>query len=382
MVISLLLCQPKIVYQTKTIAMSHGSSINMFWFMIAMLAFAIVFGIRYDVGVDHLAYVNMYIWGVDYSPHEFLYQFYSNVCEVLDMPYPLFFAIISFLQVTLFFSAFKNESYLFPFLVLFLFFDGLYDNWNNIIRASIAFCIWVYSLKYIDDKKIVPYLICNVIAVGFHYSSAILVVVYPLLVKGNLLFKNVSLQLALIGLAFILRHFFGHLSGPLSSLIEKLTAIIGLYEGYTPDRLINGSVRTTSGTNIAFYVFIMVNISIVLVSPKLLAFYNNRKFRIVYNLFFIGIFLSYSFPDELIALTRPFRYFTLMHPIMLSYMAYYLYKNKKTISFFVMLFLYIGIFYFSISVKDRHSHFLYQTYINHKETPITPKYKPVSVFKY
>ena len=84
-----------------------------------LVLFAIVFGMRYDVGVDHLGYLYGYLEKIDVGKGEPLFQFLSKTGWYLNLHYTVYFGIIAFIQVFFFFYAFKNERYLFPLLVFF-----------------------------------------------------------------------------------------------------------------------------------------------------------------------------------------------------------------------------------------------------------------------
>ena len=382
LILFMILClsQGRGLFFTNSFAVAGDSyKLKSVGFCSAMLAFAIVFGIRFDVGVDHLQYVDDYLFGKEYNNFELLYTILNNACALLKLPYPVLFTIISLIQVAFFFASFRKEFYLFPYLVIFLFFNDLTGNWNNIIRASLAFCIWCYSLNYIAEKNLVKYLIFSVLAIGFHTSAIILVVSYPILVSGRNYFRSVPIQFLLLALAFVIRYLFWNFTGIITVLIDYFIRFVGNYSGYTADRLLYESIIEEGGTGLGFYANILVNAYIIAISPKLQSFYYSRKFIIVYNLFFVGLLLQYMFPTGFIALTRPFRYFYMLHPVMLAYVTYYLFKSRNSIFLLLILVLYTGIFYGSIIRSNESAHKWYQTCFQHKEVPLTPSYRPTSL---
>src|SRR5690606_11238153 len=48
----------------------------------------------------------------------------------------------------------------------------------NGMRQTIAGCIFIYSIKYIQERKLLPYIICILLATTIHKSAIILVVIY------------------------------------------------------------------------------------------------------------------------------------------------------------------------------------------------------------
>ena len=347
------------------------------WLGIAFFVFSFVFGIRYDVGVDHIKYVDIYLYGYEFEQNELLYVIWNNAFSLLKMPYPIFFATISFFLISTFFLAFKKESKLYVFFVLFLFFDGQVNSWNNVIRVSISCCIWIFSINYIARKKIIHFMACCILAVGFHTSSIVLFLGYPLLVSGKNYFKRIPVQLSLVAVAFIVRYLFSSVLEPIMQMMELYVGLISKYEYYTNS--VNSFEQVeSSGTNLAFYARIIVNIFIILNSPNLHKFYNDRKFNIIYNIYFVGLLINYAMPAGFVALSRPFVFFWIFGTIVLAYYAYYLKSTQKSGALILILVLYIGLYYGSLirGVPNTNAHVKYQTYFDHPEVSLVPKYKP------
>lgn len=355
-------------------------------FALPLIAFAVVFGIRYGVGVDHLNYLDIYLYGYRWRQDEILFVIINNFFAINNIPYPFYFGFLSLLQAFLFFMAFRKDPKLLVWLVVFLFFDGLLGNWNNIIRASIAGSIWIFSIDFIVEKKLVPYLICSLLSLGFHNSSIILVVAYPLLYRGETYFKSVKWQYLLLLAAFVIRFTFSKFSGVFESLINLFSSISIKYEYYTAEKILEGGKASLQvGTSLAFYFVILVNIVVIFFSQKLHQFYNSRKFNIVYNIYFIGVLLFYIFPFGYVSLTRPFRYFFFFRSIMLAYFALYLFENRKRmrefVTLIVLLVAFTGIFYAPMVFGSTKERTPYQTFMQHPEVPTHPMYKPRSLIK-
>lgn len=355
-------------------------------FVLPMIAFSVVFGIRYGFGVDYVSYLDIYLYGYKWGQDEPLFVMIQNFFALNNFPYPVYFGFLSFLQAFFFFMAFRKEPKLLVWLVMFLFFDGLLGSWNNILRAAIAGCIWIYSIDFIVEKRIIPYLVCSFFAVGFHYSSVILVIAYPLFYKGVDFFGKVKLQYILLAIAFIVRFSFSRFSGLFETIINIVSSMSVKYEYYTAEKILQGGKEALqTGTSLAFYFVILVNIVIIAYSHKMHDYFNSRKFNIVYNIYFIGVLLFYVFPLGYISLTRPFRYFYFFRSIMLAYFALYLFENRKYVREFatltVLLVAFAGIFYGPMLIGGTKEKTPYQTYMQHPEVPTRPMYKPQSLFK-
>ena len=355
-------------------------------FVLPIIAFAVVFGIRYAVGVDHVNYLEIYLYGYRWRQDEPLFVMIQNFFALNNFPYPVYFGFLSFLQAFFFFMAFRKDPKLLVWLVVFLFFDGLLGSWNNIIRAAIAGCIWIFSIDFIVEKKLVPYLVCSLLSIGFHYSSVILVVAYPLLYSGKNYFSSIKVQYLLLLLVFLVRFSFSRFSGVMETLINMFSSIFIKYDSYAADKILEGGKASLQiSSSLAFYFVILANILIIAYSQKMHEYFNSRKFNIVYNIYFVGVLLFYVFPLGYISLTRPFRYFYFFRSIMLAYFALYLFEHKKYAREFatlvVLLVAFAGIFYGPMLIGGTKEKTPYQTYMQHPEVPTRPMYKPQSLFK-
>src|SRR5690606_22024889 len=328
---------------------------NFFWridIILPIILFSILMGMRFNVGYDHLAYLDGYLSKNYIGKDEPLFFLISEISWYFNLHYTVYFGIIAFLQITFFYLSFKDERYLLPFLMFFLFTNGTHQSWVNIIRQSLATCIWLYSLKYIDNKKPLTYLLICLLLYFIHRSALILLFFYPVLKSDKDIFKNVKIQLILLGISFIIGKYFYIIEKWLELLIEFYISILGkdFYLNYTIDNMLENVAD--SGSGLAYFFKLLLNITIIIQSKKLKLYFNRRRFKIIYSLFFIGLLFFYIFPIGSISFTRPFRYLYIFQTIMYSYYAYYLYKNYKRQPIYLFLLIiiimtFIGIFILS-----------------------------------
>jgi len=339
--------------------------------LLSLLFFSIMFGIRYDVGTDHISYLESYIWKMPISKNEPLYNGIVELSHLLNFHYTIYFGIIAFLQISFFFYAFKKEMILFPLLIFFLFTNGEILSWMNIMRQSVAICIWLFSLNYIIEKRFWLYIFWCLVAFLFHRSAIILIVFYPILRNGIDYFKSIPLQLGLLIIAFIMKEIFFDIVMNFSAVIELYTNLLGneMYENYYNIEDLLDNYKQSGGTGLAYLFGIAVNVLIILYSNKLKKFYNNKRFNIAYFLYFVGILIAYLFPIGFISFTRPFRYLFIFEAIMLAYFCYYLYKSNnvsKRLIMTVVILGYLGIFYLSQIFANADSHIWHQFYFQSK----------------
>lgn len=333
--------------------LEHIGYRNRFWYpevIFLILFFSLMFGMRYNVGTDHLSYLYAYLDNsVEILRFEPLFRYITSCCIHLNIHPIIYFSIWAFVQITFFLLAFKNELYLLPLLVFFLFFNGEYLFWMNGIRQALAMCIWVYSIKYIYIKKVWRYILWCGVAFLFHKSAIILILLYPILKNGKGVLKNIPLQLILFISAIVIRNVFESFILNIVGLIEMFKIIVGGYESYAIDLMLEETKGELEGTGLAFIAKTIVWIMIVLYSNRIKLFYNSKKINIFYFLFFIGILFEYAIPSGAIVLTRPFRYLYIFKTVMLAYFVYYLLRDKtygynKLLAYLIII-VFIGIFY-------------------------------------
>lgn len=308
--------------------------------IIPMLIFSIIFGMRWDVGWDHIPYLYAYIYD-DVERFEFGFRFITELFQKANIHYVLYFTLWSFLQIFFFQLSFKNEYYLFPFLTLFIFTQSEVGFWINGIRQALAMCIILYSITYINKRKPIYYILFAIIAILFHRSAIVVVIMlYPMLVNGKFFFKKISLQYILLIVAFIGHSYiynYGDLIEKVLDLYNELIGFTGTDIAYKSEQMMEN--ETNSRIGFVYIIRLMEVILIIRYSNKMRIFYNSRWFNIIYNLFFIGIILAYLAPNNINNIDRLFRYFYIYRPIMLAYFCYFLYKNNNTILSYLIVIL-------------------------------------------
>lgn len=313
--------------------------------LIPMLLFAVVFGMRWNVGFDHIPYLFAYIYD-DTERFEWGYRTITKLFQKANIHYVFYFSLWAFVQIYFFFRGFKDEYYLFPFLTLFIFTQSEVSFWMNGIRQAIAMCIILYSVTFIDKREPIYYALFAVLAVLFHRSSIVFVIIlYPILFRGKCFFKNVIVQYVLLALAFVGHFSFSSFFAYAEDWLAIFNSMIS-YAGASADYNL-GSLEGFDSESRVGFVYIVRLIEVILIiwySPKLQAFYNSRRFNILYNLFFAGVLLAYLAPGNIDNIDRLFRYLYIYRPIMLAYFAHYLFKQPNENSRFV----YFGILFCDI----------------------------------
>lgn len=334
LILVMILFANRVAKQSSTIQIVNGNGKELPFFrfniIFPFVLFSFVFGMRWNVGYDHIPYLFAYIFD-DTERFEWGFRSITGLFQYFNVHYVFYFAFWAFLQICFFFLGFKYEYYLFPFLTLFIFTQSEVGFWMNGIRQSIAMCIILFSVKFIDEKKPLYYVLFSILAICFHRSAIVIVVfLYPLFVRGSNIFKSIILQYVLLGVAFVGHFVFNDYVPRFDSFLDVFNTMLGIAGSevdYSMDQL--SEIETNGKIGFVYIIRLIEVILIVACSKKMHLFYNTRRFNILYNLFFIGVFLNYLAPGNINNIDRLFRYFYIFRPVMLAYWAYYLYKTLK-----------------------------------------------------
>lgn len=336
--------------------------------------FTVAFAIRYNVGVDYLGYFENYESGykLEYSKNEFLFKHISLFFYKIGAHPIFYFGFFVFVQIAFFLLALKDEKYLYPFLVIFLFCNGEVNQWMNIIRSATAMCIWLYSIKFVEKKQFWIYLICILIAAGIHRSALLYIIIYPLLNLKEIKKPSIPFQLTVLIVAFLIRELFTVFASSLVPIVTFVQTYLGgendYYQNYDLATMMEDLNREASGTGVAFIVKLILDIVIIFYSKKMHSFYNSRRFNILYVLFIIALFFFYCFPATVISFSRPFRFFFVLRTVMLAFFAYYLWRKRKNaqnqLVLFLTIIIYLGLFVLAQVVCNADACLWYQTWFN------------------
>lgn len=193
--------------------------------LFSLLIFAFFSGVRWNVGVDHLSYLSYY--NELLNKRQFLsremepgFLFISKIFASLNIHFTVYFAFLAFLQIFFVYYAVKNERYLMPFLGMLILLGPQYLSWMNGIRQMLAATIFVFSIQYISKRRLIPYIICILLATSIHKSAILLLIFY--FIPQRDYFKNRYMNIALVILTLII--------GSSPTFMNKMTPFANILE--------------------------------------------------------------------------------------------------------------------------------------------------------
>lgn len=160
------------------------------WYYAELIILILLVGLRYRVGGDTLIYIDFFddyptikgLFDFDFTntPFDPLWYILNAIIKSTVNDF-IFFQIIHAIFVNSVFFWFFRKYTKYFFSAIFLYYIAYYLYFNmEILREILAICILMLSFGFLFNKKYVKYIICCIIAMGFH-SSAMIMFVFPLL---------------------------------------------------------------------------------------------------------------------------------------------------------------------------------------------------------
>lgn len=305
---------------------------------IAFFVMLIFIGLRGHIYSDYISYyafykdlppifdLNKYLSNSDYEQG---FVIYSSAIKTIFPNYFLWVFINTVIDLSVFYWIFKkySASIVLSFIV-FMAFKGLAIEFN-LYRNSKAIILFLLSVPYIRERKLLPYLCLNIAGCMFHLSSILYIPLYFIV--------NKKFSKYFIWSVFVLINviFFLHISLS-DKILNFVMPILGMEQASikVTNYLIDGEAYTLSlgyiERTFAFIIFAIFYNSMV---------NKNDYNRIFYNSFFIYYLLFGLFSDV--------RVFTERFPLLLIFSYWILYpnvlnvlsikSNRKIFTFIILL---------------------------------------------
>lgn len=339
-----------------------------------LLIFSIISGVRYDVGIDYLQYLEFYKTALE--GHNFVrergieegYIFVTRVFAYIGLHPVLYFGFLAFLQLIFILWAFRNERGIVPYILILIILGGYFFTWMNGIRQMIAACVFVYSISFIRDRKFIPFLFCVLFSYIWHHSAVLLFPFY-LLAYDKRIWKNTYINIIIFIFCFI----WGNTPFGINdySIASELLSFMD-YENYSErvDSIFNPDNFRTFNIGPRFITQFFTYIIVIISYPKIRNQFNNTKIDIVFKLFFIGICLYYLLVNTGHLFLRPVLYCTIFALPMTAYVLVGLLKSNKQFLYYILLICSLSFTYIScisdasLPVNERHCYLYYFYFMN------------------
>ncbi len=148
--------------------------------VISALILTLVSALRYEVGTDWYIYYE-HFYEVSETGAGFYEEGFNILNKIVYFIYPnfsLMIAVCSVINCGFVFKAIYDNSINYAFSILFFVIGSLYFNSMNQIRQSMVIAVFLYTIKFIKQRKLLKYLIIIIALSTIHISAVILIPVY------------------------------------------------------------------------------------------------------------------------------------------------------------------------------------------------------------
>lgn len=330
----------------------YGSKIQNFLsieMVLSLLIFAFFSGVRYDVGVDYLGYLDNYkhisFDGRSSLNIESGFLWITKLFAENEFHFSFYFGFIALLQILFIYLAFRDEKYLYPTLIFIIITNGTYFTWMNGIRQSIVFCIFVFMVTLIKERRYILYFLLMFVGYYIHKSAILLIPISLLIFTKRDFFKNIWLQILLLILAVYFSS--TNVWNYFMEYLDRAISLFGYDESY-------GNIQKTMFVweqdyrkGLRFYLPIIMYLIIAVLNKKIKEFNNNTDIIRFYNLYFPGAIFSILFYQNVL-LKRPVMFLIYINCIISAFLLHYLYKSIRTNKLYLPVFIITVILHLSI----------------------------------
>ncbi len=305
----------------------------------AIVIFAMIYGTRYNVGVDNLVYIGIYEAiekgrEVRAETLEAGYRFVQRCCADLGFHYSIFIGFWGALQIGLIYYAMRRDKYLLPIIALFIVLGPAWLRWANIMRQAVVECAFVVMIDYVVNKKLWKYLAGVALCVLVHKSAILLLPFYfilqkPIFPKNKWVAVGCVLACTIIGLTPTWIQSINFIETILSFL--EYDAYIDNLKEIMQDQ---DHFRAWGPSRAGLWMLYILAIWIYLKLRDKYTF--DKRFDIYFECFFYGTCMYELIANTSQIFVRPVSYFQAFSLIVVPICLYFLWKDRKQTLYYVM----------------------------------------------
>lgn len=296
--------------------------------VLAVLLISFIVGWRYEVGVDWESYKNQFEYinshlNLHFNQQYFEFGFYLLIRVVgkLNFGYEWFFFISAAIA---WFTIIKGiPKFLLPAAMFFIFADEYFFWSMNGVRQFISIGFWLFSIKYIISKDLLPFAITIVIGSLFH-SSILLMTPFYFISKIPL--PNIWSLLTIFFISLLIGGSpqFSHWANSILDSISGNLELTGKYLSYSGSE----KLMTTNITlGLGFWFRILINFCLIIFSGYFVTKFPESK---TYLLLFIFGAILFNLTYNIHLIGRISHYFLIIRSVLLSLLLITLWKKNKS----------------------------------------------------
>lgn len=329
---------------TKILRILHGISAFLFIF---------VAGLRYETGVDWLAYES-YFYDIAPLNEAFNFNSFDNIFLTLDVGYSLLnsivkmfggnvqivFLIISLISTVLLIKNLKYYSnhVLTGLLVYYPFFFFIFD--MSGLRQGLAIQIVLFSIKYISDRNFHKFLFCIILATSMHWTAIILLPLYFFVNKKISLGYTMFIFLLSILIFTFKIKWMGMILGDLIGRLNAFTMLSDKVTAYTTNDVFSQERGWDMFSLYNFFRISLIVIILHLFKDKLTKIV--PSFNIFYNFILLELICLFCLFEFFEISERLRFYFAIAEIVLVSHIVFLV--RNHIVRIFALIFLAVGVF--------------------------------------
>lgn len=308
------------------------------------LFFAFICAIRWNVGVDCVSYIHDFAEGIiNEEKTEYLWQLLVLSVSRLHLHYAIGMGGMAFLQLYFLTKRLSEYRYVLVFMPIALFGGCYFLDYCNGMRQMLVASMFVFSTKYILEKKFVKYAFMMTCAYFIHHSAVML---FPMYVFAYLAPRKWALSdkrmfcLGIFATCFILgiTPQFSKFLGVFDFLVENMDDSYSYVGNVIQHTIVEGEneQRNFGPMQLSYF---LTALSTIVWGPVL-----RRKFQPHLPYFDLWWFFAFIFAcgyflvcNVSFMFVRVFQYFEPFQLIIVSLLFFYLHLYRKKYSFTLLL---------------------------------------------
>ncbi|WP_159447472.1 EpsG family protein [Moheibacter sediminis] len=286
------------------------------------------------------------------------YLYINKIISSIGLGYGSFVLILAIVSIYLKTSTiFKYSGYVFLGLLMYMVSIYFYEDQIQ-VRQGLANAITIFSVRYIIDRKLYPFLICMVLAFLMHKSSIVFVFAYWIvLIKFNRNWVIITISLAIIA----------SLTG-VSLLIDGLLQLLPFGIGDKYDAYNTQGLQSAESSLLGVIVKVLTVLAVVLFDKQ--ASENDVYYPYFRNLYIFGVAMYFFFGGGIFALRLP-NFYLIFIAFMVPRMIFALKENAALKNFIYITFLAYNMALFvhvNNNTKDKAGFSYYRTIFDDRAT--------------